>query len=137
GRRPGHPATALPAPGLLPFDPRTAHLPAERDAVLRGEGRQTNPSGPRIATSEPAHRAANQQTLECGARMTTALVLGKFAPLHRGHQRLFDTALAENDHLVVMVYDAPETGLSLEKRVGWIRRLYPHAEVLECTGGPA
>lgn len=68
--------------------------------------------------------------------MTTALVLGKFAPLHRGHQRLLDTALAENDSLVVMVYDAPESGISLQTRAGWIRRLYPDAEVLECRGGP-
>lgn len=69
--------------------------------------------------------------------MSTALTLGKFAPLHRGHQLLIETALAEHDHVVVMVYDAPETGIPLAKRAGWIRRLYPRVEVLECTGGPA
>jgi NadR type nicotinamide-nucleotide adenylyltransferase len=69
--------------------------------------------------------------------MTTALTLGRFAPLHHGHQRLFETALAENDHLVVMIYEAAETDVPLAKRAGWIRQLYPAVEVLECSGGPS
>ncbi len=68
--------------------------------------------------------------------MTTALTLGRFAPLHRGHQRLFETALAENDRLVVLIYEARETAIPLERRAGWIRSLYPDVEVLECRGGP-
>ncbi|MBK1649323.1 ATP-binding protein [Rhabdochromatium marinum] len=40
--------------------------------------------------------------------MTTALVLGKFAPLHRGHQLLIETALAENRQVLVMPYHAPD-----------------------------
>jgi HTH-type transcriptional regulator, transcriptional repressor of NAD biosynthesis genes len=69
--------------------------------------------------------------------MTHGLTLGKFAPLHRGHQSLIETALAEVDHLTIMIYDAPEqTRLPLSLRAGWIRALYPQVEVIECPDGP-
>ncbi len=34
---------------------------------------------------------------------TRGLTLGKFAPLHCGHQLLIDTALAEVDELVITI----------------------------------
>jgi NadR type nicotinamide-nucleotide adenylyltransferase len=65
------------------------------------------------------------------------LTLGKFAPLHRGHQLLIETALAEVDRLIVVIYDSPEvTLIPLPVRAGWIRQLYPTAEVIEAWGGP-
>jgi NadR type nicotinamide-nucleotide adenylyltransferase len=65
------------------------------------------------------------------------LTLGKFAPLHRGHQHLIETALAETDHLFVMIYDCPDvTEVPLGVRARWIRDLYPRAEVIEAVGGP-
>lgn len=68
---------------------------------------------------------------------TRGLTLGKFAPLHRGHQHLIDTALAEVDELVVIIYDAPETtDIPLSVRAGWLRRLYPQVEVIEAWDGP-
>ena len=46
--------------------------------------------------------------------MRTGLVLGKFAPLHKGHQLLIDTAVEENEKVIVMIYDAPDvTSVSL------------------------
>ena len=33
---------------------------------------------------------------------------GKFAPLHKGHQLVIDTALAEADRVSVMVYANPD-----------------------------
>jgi NadR type nicotinamide-nucleotide adenylyltransferase len=69
--------------------------------------------------------------------MTVGLTLGKFAPLHRGHQLVIETALAEVDHLIVIVYDAPETTtIPLPVRAGWIRDLYPAAAVIEAWAGP-
>ena len=41
------------------------------------------------------------------ADVTTGLVLGKYAPLHAGHQLVIETALAEVDHLIAVVYAAP------------------------------
>lgn len=36
------------------------------------------------------------------------LTLGNFAPLHRGHQHLIETALLEVGHVIVVIYDARE-----------------------------
>ncbi len=66
----------------------------------------------------------------------TGLTLGKFAPLHAGHQNLIETALGQVDRLVVVIYDAPESTVPLPRRAGWIRQLYPEVEVLEAWGGP-
>lgn len=69
--------------------------------------------------------------------MSTALVLGKFAPLHRGHQFLIESALAENDRVLVMIYHAPDvTEVPLPVRAGWIRTLYPQIEIIEAWDGP-
>lgn len=69
--------------------------------------------------------------------MKTGLTLGKFAPLHKGHQLLIERALSQTDHLIVIVYDAPETtSVPLPVRSGWIRQLYPTVEVLDAWDGP-
>ena len=65
------------------------------------------------------------------------LTLGKFAPLHRGHQLVIETALAEMDEVVVIVYDCPEvTRVPLAIRANWIRDLYPQVIVREAWDGP-
>jgi NadR type nicotinamide-nucleotide adenylyltransferase len=70
--------------------------------------------------------------------MKTGLTLGKFAPLHKGHQLLIERALAETDHVIVIVYDSPEvTTVPLPVRAAWIRKLYPSVEVLEAWDGPS
>jgi len=68
---------------------------------------------------------------------TCGLTLGKFAPLHRGHQFLIETALAEMDEVIVMVYDCPETtDVPLSVRANWIRQLYPGVRVIKAWDGP-
>nr|WP_227013914.1 AAA family ATPase [Paenibacillus psychroresistens] len=65
------------------------------------------------------------------------LTLGKFAPLHRGHQYLIETAIAEMDEVIVVIYDSPEvTRIPLPVRSQWIRQLYPTVEVIEAWDGP-
>ncbi len=65
------------------------------------------------------------------------LTLGKYAPLHRGHQLVIDTAVAEMDEVIVVIYDAPETTeVPLQVRSGWLRSLYPTAQVIEAWDGP-
>lgn len=69
--------------------------------------------------------------------MKRGLTLGKYAPFHRGHQLVVETALAEMDETIVIAYDAPETtDVPLEVRAGWIRSLYPSARVVEARNGP-
>ena len=63
--------------------------------------------------------------------------LGKYAPFHRGHQYLFETALSQVDHLVVMIYGCEDLiDVSLEKRANWIRYLYPSVEIILAPDGP-
>ena len=67
---------------------------------------------------------------------TTGLTLGKYAPLHRGHQHVIETALGEVDELVIVIYDCPEyTSIPIPVRAGWLRRLYPQARVVEAWDG--
>jgi len=69
--------------------------------------------------------------------MSTGFLLGKFAPLHKGHQWLIETALAENERVLAMIYHAPDvTAMPLPVRVGWIRQLYPKVEIIEAWDGP-
>lgn len=68
---------------------------------------------------------------------TRGLTLGKFAPLHKGHQYVIETALREMDELIVLIYDAPEvTPIPLRVRSEWLRSLYPATEVIEVWNGP-
>jgi len=70
--------------------------------------------------------------------MTRGLVLGKFAPLHKGHHRLIERSLATCDETVVLVYDAAEvTRVPLVTRAGWVRNLYPAAVVIEGVHAPS
>lgn len=72
-----------------------------------------------------------------GGGVRVGLTLGKFAPLHRGHQFLIESALSEVDRLMVIIYDCPETtAIPLGIRARWIRDLYPPVEVIEAWGGP-
>ncbi len=69
--------------------------------------------------------------------MKTGLILGKFAPLHRGHQLLIETALAEMDRVIVLIYDVPAViDVPLLTRARWIEQLYPSVEVLHAWDGP-
>ena len=65
---------------------------------------------------------------ECG------LVVGKFAPLHRGHQYLIDTALSQCRHVVLLSYSNPEfPGCEPERRADWLQTLYPRATSVVVT----
>lgn len=62
--------------------------------------------------------------------MRRGLVVGKFMPLHRGHQLLIETGLATVDELTVVVYDTfvdDESAklMPASKRAGWVSKLYP------------
>ncbi len=64
-------------------------------------------------------------------RYAHGLVVGTFAPLHRGHQLVIDTARAACDHLTVMTWANPEpTDMPVAIRERWLRTLYPDVDVL-------
>jgi HTH-type transcriptional repressor of NAD biosynthesis genes len=69
--------------------------------------------------------------------LTCGLTLGKYAPFHRGHQLVLETALAEMDEVLAIIYDCPETtSVPLSVRANWLRRLYPDVRVIEAWDGP-
>ncbi|MDD3006374.1 MAG: adenylyltransferase/cytidyltransferase family protein [Candidatus Pacebacteria bacterium] len=70
-------------------------------------------------------------------KRTTGLVIGKFAPLHEGHQFLLEKALSQVDYLIVLVYDVPfVTKVPVEVRMAWIKKEYPRMEVVNAGIGP-
>lgn len=68
--------------------------------------------------------------------MRRGLTLGKFAPFHRGHQLLVESALSEMDEVVVMVYATDVMDVPLQIRAGWIKQLYPTVRIIEAWDGP-
>jgi HTH-type transcriptional regulator, transcriptional repressor of NAD biosynthesis genes len=70
-------------------------------------------------------------------RYRHALVVGKFAPLHAGHQLLIDRANELADELTLVIWANPDfPDMPNEVRAGWLRTLYPHACVLVGVDGP-
>ncbi|MFC1742594.1 AAA family ATPase [Candidatus Riflebacteria bacterium] len=68
---------------------------------------------------------------------TCGLTLGKFAPLHHGHQFVIEQALKETEYLIVIIYDCPQiTTIPLPVRCAWIKELYPKVEIIEAWDAP-
>jgi NadR type nicotinamide-nucleotide adenylyltransferase len=61
--------------------------------------------------------------------MTTGFLLGKFLPLHRGHMYLIETAMAQVDHLTVLVCTLAREPIPGALRYQWMRELYPAVNV--------
>lgn len=64
------------------------------------------------------------------------LTLGKFAPLHSGHNFMIETALEEMDELIILIYDTSVTKIPLSVRSSWIKKLYPSVTIIEGWDGP-
>ena len=63
--------------------------------------------------------------------MKIGLTIGKFAPLHKGHQWMIETALEEVDQLIIIVYDAPEVErMPMDMRIKWLLHLYPKVKII-------
>ena len=62
---------------------------------------------------------------------TRGLVIGKFAPLHKGHEFLINRAVREMDKVVVLLYHAPSFPISLSRRTSWIKELWPRVRVVQ------
>ena len=62
--------------------------------------------------------------------------IGKFAPLHKGHQYLIETAIKEMDELYVIVYDTDLIDIPTEERANWIKKLYPNVKIILAKNPP-
>ena len=56
-------------------------------------------------------------------------IVGKFMPLHRGHQFLIDTALAECAQVTVLLISQPDESISGVVRLEWLEQLYPQCNI--------
>ncbi|MBI3341949.1 AAA family ATPase [Candidatus Curtissbacteria bacterium] len=61
--------------------------------------------------------------------MKKGLVIGKFYPLHAGHQYLIETALSNSDQVAVIVTGKKDQIIPATIRAAWIREIYPQVEV--------
>lgn len=67
----------------------------------------------------------------------TGLILAKFAPFHKGHHFIIDTALEMVDELNIIMYDCPNlTEIPLNVRANWVRSFYPRVNVIEGWDAP-
>jgi len=67
-------------------------------------------------------------------RFSSGLVVGKFCPLHRGHELVIRRALAECERVFVLSWSKPEhRGCEPERRSRWLERLFPQTTRLVLT----
>lgn len=62
--------------------------------------------------------------------------IGKFAPFHKGHQYLIETALKEMEEMYVVIYDTDVIDVSVEERAKWIKELYPSVNIIYAYNSP-
>lgn len=59
-------------------------------------------------------------------RFAVGLVVGKFAPLHLGHEWLIQQAQAQCEQVVLLSWARPElAGCEPERRANWLRLRFP------------
>lgn len=67
-------------------------------------------------------------------RFKRGLVVGKFSPLHRGHEWLIRRAVEGCDDLAIISYSQPEfAGCEAERRAQWLAELFPQTRRLVLT----
>ena len=63
--------------------------------------------------------------------------IGKFAPLHKGHQYLIETAMKEMDEFYIVIYETDKIKIPIEERANWIKNLYPEAKIIYAKNPPS
>lgn len=60
------------------------------------------------------------------SRYSLGLVVGKFAPLHLGHEHVIRAAIAACDHVILLSYSSPEfPGCEPARRTKWLEARFP------------
>lgn len=67
-------------------------------------------------------------------RFQRGLVVGKFSPLHRGHESIINRAQEECDEVFLLSYSKPEMpGCEATRREQWLSAIFPNARHLAVT----
>lgn len=62
--------------------------------------------------------------------------IGKFAPFHKGHEYLIETALKEMDEFYVVVYDTPQFNIDIETKTNGILKRFPNVKIIKAFDSP-
>ena len=62
--------------------------------------------------------------------MKIGFTIGKFAPLHKGHEALIEKGLKENDEFYILINETDLSSVPIETRADWIKSLYPKAHII-------
>jgi len=62
--------------------------------------------------------------------------IGKFAPLHKGHEHLIETALKETDEFYVIIYDTDVIDIPIETRAKWITDKFNNVKIIYAFDSP-
>ena len=68
--------------------------------------------------------------------MKTGFTIGKFAPFHKGHKYLIDTAIKQMDEIYVVVYDTPQFNIDINTKIKWIKNEFPNVKILKAFNSP-
>ena len=55
--------------------------------------------------------------------MNIGFTIGKFAPLHKGHEELIEKGLKENDEFYILINDTKVTNVPIEVRAKWLEKM--------------
>ncbi len=69
--------------------------------------------------------------------MKIGFTIGKFAPLHKGHQYLIEKGLSEMEEFYVIIYETTVTQISIETRANWIKQIYPKVHLIYAKNPPS
>lgn len=61
--------------------------------------------------------------------MSVGLTMGKFAPFHKGHEYLIQTALKQVDLLYILIYETDVTNIDLTTRKKWIENAFKNDKI--------
>ncbi len=67
---------------------------------------------------------------------SVGFTIGKFAPLHKGHEFLISTGIKEMDEFYVVIYDTDITKVDINRRTEWIKRLFPTVKIIQAFNSP-
>ena len=62
--------------------------------------------------------------------------IGKFAPFHKGHEYLIETALKDMDEFYVVVYDTPQFNIDIETKTNCILKRFPNVKIIKAFESP-
>lgn len=68
--------------------------------------------------------------------MKIGFTIGKFAPLHKGHQYLIEKGLSEMDKFYVVIYETKVINIPIETRANWIKQIYPKVNLIYAKNPP-